>query len=204
MAKYCNLEYHEDTVEKHKITKEEIKFLQNLQNEMNTQDNVGQANPRYWVIRDYEKSYGKDLNNPDGICVYDSDRCDTIFEEEYTIFGDEELADKIMKILEEKHYELSEHEKEAITDSYDLSSLCEVLEDLDFTVSEFEEHPVENGFFLTNKAAQDHLKSNDYHYSDKDHTYAHTAWRSKEKRLWDILQKVDFLLINLEEVEYGS
>lgn len=199
MAKYWDLEYHDDTVDKHKITKQEIEFLQSLQTEMNTQDNIGQADPRYWVIRDYDKSYGKDLNNPDGIYVYDSDRCETIFEEEYAMLDSGELANKVLKILEENHYDLSEEQKETITDSYDLSSLCEALEDLDFYVSEFEEHPVENGFFLTHKAAQEHLKENDYHYSDKAHTYAHTAWRSKEELLWSILQKVDFSLMNLEQ-----
>lgn len=48
MAKYWeHLKYHPDEVEKHKITQEEIKFLKDLQHEMNTQDNVGQADPRY-------------------------------------------------------------------------------------------------------------------------------------------------------------
>ena len=39
-------EYHEDTVEKHEITKEEILFLKELQKEMNTQDTVCQADPQ--------------------------------------------------------------------------------------------------------------------------------------------------------------
>ena len=60
MAKYWkHLEYHEDTVEKHKITEDEIRFLKELQKEMNTQDSCGQADPRYWVIRDFDKVYGR-------------------------------------------------------------------------------------------------------------------------------------------------
>ena len=71
MAKYWeHLEYHEDTVEKHKITEDEIRFLKELQKEMNTQDSCGQADPRYWVIRDFGKVYGEKLNNPDGFTVY--------------------------------------------------------------------------------------------------------------------------------------
>lgn len=34
------------------ITKEDIAFLADLQRELTTQDTVGQADPRFWVIRD--------------------------------------------------------------------------------------------------------------------------------------------------------
>lgn len=58
MAKYHeHIEYHEDTREKHEITKEELDFLLKLQKEMNTQDDVSQAEPRYWVIKGSEKLY---------------------------------------------------------------------------------------------------------------------------------------------------
>ena len=50
--------------------------------------------------------------------------------------------------------------------------------------------------FLTHEAAIEHLKRNDYHYSDKAHTYAQTAWRSQEEKLWNILQTVDFDKLN--------
>ena len=38
-----NLEYHEDTTEKHEITEAEREFLRELQKELNTQDDCGQA-----------------------------------------------------------------------------------------------------------------------------------------------------------------
>ena len=59
-------------------------------------------------------------------------------------------------------------------------------------VHEYIEIPVDKGFFLTHEAAIDHLKRNHYHYADNSHTYAHTAWRSREEPLWKILQEVDF------------
>jgi len=62
MAKYWeHLKKHPDDIKKHKITETEIQFLKKLQEEMNTQDHVGQADPRYWVIRDYNKVYGNNL-----------------------------------------------------------------------------------------------------------------------------------------------
>lgn len=50
-----NLHHHNDTTEKHPITKEELDFLSDLQHELNTQDHVGQADPRFWVIMGQEK-----------------------------------------------------------------------------------------------------------------------------------------------------
>lgn len=42
MAKFWNnLKYHEDTVKKEKLTKEDITFLKDLQKELNTEDTVG-------------------------------------------------------------------------------------------------------------------------------------------------------------------
>jgi len=55
MARYWeHLKYHDDNIPKRPITTEEIQFLIELQREMNTQDHVSQADPRYWVIRDFD------------------------------------------------------------------------------------------------------------------------------------------------------
>lgn len=177
MAKYWeNLEYHEDTVEKHKITEDEIRFLKELQKEMNTQDNLGQADPRYWVIRDFGKVYGEKLNNPDGFTVYDSDDGNEVCEIEYRIFGSSEMADEILKELEEQGYELSEEDRQRIYDTWDLDSLIEALEELNFSVVQYEIVPKYSGMFLTQKAAEEHLRANYYHYADNATTYAMTAW----------------------------
>lgn len=200
MAKYWeHLKKHPDDIEKHKITEAEIQFLKKLQEEMNTQDHVGQADPRYWVIRDYDKVYGDDLNNPDGIAIYDSDSCNTLMEVEYQSCRVDEVIKEILKRLEEEDYELSEETIENIKLAYDFSSLVEYLketEDYEFTIMEYQEIPVDKGMFFTHEAAETHLKSNAHHYCDHAHTYAHTAWRSKEEQLWSILQTVDFDELN--------
>lgn len=198
MAKYWkNLEYHEDTVEKHKITEDEIRFLKELQKEMNTQDNLGQADPRYWVIRDFGKVYGERLNNPDGFTVFDSDGGSEVCEIEYRIFRTSEMADEILKKLEEQDYDLSDDDKQTIEDAYDLDSLIEALEELDFSVVQYEIVPKYSGMFLTQKAAEEHLRKNYYHYTDDATTYAMTAWRSQEvDMLYKILHSVDFDLLD--------
>ena len=48
MAKFWNnLKYHKDRVKKEKLTKEDITFLKDLQKELNTEDTVGTASPRF-------------------------------------------------------------------------------------------------------------------------------------------------------------
>lgn len=206
MAKFWkNLKRHEDNVEKHKITNEEIQFLKNIQHEMNTQDNVRQADPRYWVIRNYKKVYGKELNNPDGISIYDPNSCNTIIQIDYEFFNTDGVIEEILKELEKDEYELSEDEIDNIKTAYDMESLVESLEEIEsyeFHITEYEEIPEDSGMFLTHEAAIDHLERNHYHYAENAHTYAKTAWRSKEEKLWEILQTVDFDKL-MQEVENG-
>lgn len=53
---------------------------------------------------------------------------------------------------------------------------------------------------LTEKDMAEHLRKNDYHYSEDAHTYAMTAWREPRiERLYKILQEVDWDKIRIEE-----
>ena len=187
MAHLWEEKYHDDTTQKHDITKEEIQFLLDLQKELNTQDSYGKAEPKYWVIRDYDKVYGTDLNFPDGIAIYDPADCSTIYEGKIPTFGISEVISEIMETLEKDEYELSIEEKELIESSYDADSLFLALEEANFSVLEYQIIPKESNFFFTQKAAQNHLRLNDYHYCNEAHSYAHTVWRSEEEKLWDIL-----------------
>ena len=79
MARYHkHLRYHEDTTEKHPLTVEEILFLMELQKEMNTQDQVGQADPRFWVIKGTEREYGIETGYEDGANLVDDNGCATV------------------------------------------------------------------------------------------------------------------------------
>ena len=49
------LQYHEDTTEKRSLNDKDIKFLMELQKEMNTQDTTETAEPRFWVIKGSER-----------------------------------------------------------------------------------------------------------------------------------------------------
>lgn len=79
-----DLQYHEDTTVKRKMTEEDKDFLRKLQLEMNTQDDTGTRDPRFWVIKGTETfrdsddpdNYGLMYNgetvaeNADDVCAY--------------------------------------------------------------------------------------------------------------------------------------
>lgn len=214
MAKYHNnLKYHEDKIDKHNITNKELEFLQELQNELNTQDDLCQANPRFWVIKGSEKLYNVD--EADGYELYDADCCETIaenMEEIYKYIRDEEL-DEICEcdgIKREISYEPPTFFGTGvikITETEDKSNYIELesLEDIRVWLNEYTnrnfnvisyktvDKTYEDTMFLTQKDAEEHLRSNYYHYSDDAHTYAMTAWRSpRVEKLLNILSTVNF------------
>lgn len=206
MAKYWeNLKYHEDEVEKHSITVEEIQFLMELQKEMNTQDHIGQADPRYWVIRDFSKVYGRSLNDPDGYEIYmDGEELLTI---DYKMFAETQVVDGVKEyFLREYDFGEEDFGEEDFEDVYDIDDLKELLEakGYEITIVEYEIVPKYSGMFLTQKAAEEHLRANDYHYADNASTYAMTAWRSSEAdMLYKILHSVDFskMLVEVQRKE---
>lgn len=198
-----HLHYHNDTTEKHPITKEELDFLSDLQHELNTQDHLSQADPRFWVIMGQEKRVVPS-GYEDDVVLYDNDAA-------------EELADgidDIIKFLNEKFKD--DDEPWTITQEYSSYTIKskedddydEYLCDIDELKTWLHEHNYEsygfyyyscepkiyqNTMFLTEKAAATHLRQNDYHYDATAHTYAMTAWRSPDvEKLIKILQTVDF------------
>lgn len=207
MAKYWeNLKYHEDTVVKEKLSNDDIKFLKELQKELNTEDNVGTATPRYWVIRQPERIYHLDEDEADYYMFIDE--CDKY---ELTL---EDLKDKLeylcddnLKSVEVKDGVLTfEYFDEWLEDveeykvDYDncyidgRDKILELLES-DVSVAYYKEvdATVDNCMFLTQIDAENHLRANDYHYHEKARTYCMCGWRSPRfERLINILSKTDF------------
>lgn len=217
MAKFFGLNYHKDSVEKHEITEEEIKFLMDLQKEMNTQSHVGQADPRYWVIKGSEREYGIETGYEDdsevildGTTVaYDLVSFAKYIEENVLEDINSDGVERKMSLVSGIFHpsvkiSWNDDEYEDYEEFDNLEDMCEWLNDkgYEFTVSNYRIIPkiYENTMFLTNKEAQEHLKANYYHYSDDAHTYAMTSWRNPEtEKLWEILQKVDWEKIGWEK-----
>ena len=207
MAKYWeHLKYHEDTVVKEKLSSNDIKFLKELQKELNTEDNAGTASPRYWVIRQPERIYHLDEDEADYYVFIDE--CDKY---ELTL---EDLKDKLeflcddnLKSVEVKdgvltfeYFDEWLEEVEEYKVDYDnyytdgKDKILELLES-DVSVAYYKEvdATVDNCMFLTQIDAENHLRANDYHYHEKARTYCMCGWRSPRfERLINILSKTDF------------
>lgn len=206
---------HEDTVVKHNINKSEINFLINLQKELNTQTNDGNAQPIYWGILDYKRYY-----NDNGTPIL----CNA--SEQITLESNKDIADYIKDELniyvhEYNNYNITvietlksdETDKDIINqhlkndDDKILFSMNDCLEFLQDYESEWElryyedvEYIVPNLVFLTRQSAEDYLKAKSYHHSDNAHTYAMTAlYNPIVERLWEILREVDFTKIKSED-----
>ena len=206
MILHKNLKYHEDNIKKHKITDEELGFLKELQKELNTQDMICQANPRFWVIKGTEKIYHVE-DDIDGYEFYDEDGCGVVaYNLEEMVEYLKENDDSITYDYNKSSYTGEQIIAEWIDEDGDenciiAESKCEIQELIDLAgvgeikvVSYVNKSKIyEDTMFLTQKDAEDHLKANYYHYSEDAHTYAMTAWRSNRvEKLINILQSIDF------------
>lgn len=217
MARYHkHLKYHEDMTDKHLLTMEEIQFLMELQKEMNTQDNVSQADPRFWVIKGTEKEYGiesgyedgADLTDAEGCCVVATDMESTVEYIRDNLLDEINETDGIQRIIELTpgifHSSIRISWVDDDIDDYEefdnMEEVAKWLNDngYNFRVSNYKIVPkvYPDTLFLTQKAAENHLKRNYYHYSEDAHTYAMTSWRNQEtEMLWKILQQVDWSIL---------
>lgn len=212
-----NLQYHKDETPKHSITEEERNFLKKLQTELNTQDHVSQADPRFWVIKGRQKLYHIDSSEADGYELYNEMTCETVAEtlQECKEFIEENVLDEINDIdgikrtislniiaglcdcssLVIEWVQDGEKEREELRDAEDVAEWLEYNGFDEYHVIPYKwvDKIYENTMFLTEKDAAEHLKANDYHYDETAHTYAMTAWRSPTmERLIKILQEVNF------------
>lgn len=209
MAKYWeNLKYHEDTVVKEKLSNDDIKFLKELQKELNTEDNVGTATPRYWVIRQPERIYHVDRDAADYYMFVDDDYQELTLEELKNYL--EDVYDDNLKSVDIKDgvltfeylNEFSEKIERYTIDfnnlplesSYSVDKVLELLElEVDVVYYKEVDATVDNCMFLTQIDAENHLRANDYHYHEKARTYCMCGWRSPRfERLIKILSKTDF------------
>lgn len=173
------------------MNKEDRNFLKELQHEMLTQDTVGQADPRFWVIMQKERIYGIEDGYGDSGCVVTHES--------------EEFADNIEDCIEWicNNYDKDDFdaiEKELFEELLQCSSL-ESFVDLgneligDFQLVRYVEvdNIVPDTLFLTYRECEEHIKRNYYHYKENAHPYAMTAWRSPQvERLYKIIQNTNW------------
>lgn len=168
---------------------EEINFLKELQEEMNTQENDGQAAPRFWTIMDYQWKT-TDEGNHERVSLFDIDSCETMTIEEY-----------VKAILSgESNLDLTEEDMEELKDNYEHfpSEIEDWIEEHDsknyhFLYEKEESFIAMNTLFFTKNEAKQHVENNRHHYSSKAHTFAMTVNRApKMEKLMKILTTFDW------------
>lgn len=188
---------------KRSINVDDLGFLEQLQHELNTQPHLCQADPRFWVIRDYEYREATENDEIDAVELFEDGEGETISLEEAVMraYKDElDLGgeDHAKEWLEDKWLKLDENG--AVQPQY---LLADTFKDV---VEDYAEHNmmkcvfltkqwkiVANTMFLTLREAKDHLETNYYHYTNEARTYAMTAWRSPDvAQLIKLLHEVDF------------
>lgn len=186
------------------MRKEDIEFLQALKNEMLTQDTVGQADPRFWVIMQQEQETWVS-DNTDGIFIYDCCNENVLFEGDYL---SDEFKKWFIEFVEDRTKEIIEIEEINFDLHFTFNNSCFCIfdiKDLEIFINENCNTEVSIGYyrlknvikedtlFLTKREAEEHLKRNSYHYNDTAHPFAMTAWRSPQvERLYKILQNTEW------------
>lgn len=163
-------------------------FLEQLGEDMRTQDNNGQASPRYWVISQQEKKVTHGDFAYDYMYFHnDGDHTDFNTMDDLRTFLTEHYDDKNPSMLEliETDETLTDA-FETLMDSFYNPSHWEYFKEYPYTL----EDVIRDGpLFLTKKEAEDHIKYNRHHYNSTVHTYSLTAWRSPSiHRLFELLE----------------
>lgn len=167
------------------MTKEQIEFLNALQNELNTQEKDCQADPRFWVVAQYEWQTTMP-GCEEETHYYDSEAANTYESFEYLIEG-----------IKERFGVAFEDEDGTYVDYSEINNYFDLPDEVKESITEIPVAKVhvikENTFFLTKAECKKHIEKNYYHYNDSVHTYAMTAWRSPQvEKLYKILQEADF------------
>lgn len=176
----------------------DLEFLNDLKNTLNNAPSNGNAEPRFFVIRDYEELVGDpayhDVLNPHVILPScgDSkplkDHLQNIQSEDYAeIQYDYDYTDNTMVKLKEDF--------SAIDDDDSALEFIQAWEDEDADLVYTFEHPyiVPDTFFLSEQEAEDYLKRYRYNHSSKAHVYGMTGYRSFDyERLLDIIKTTDW------------
>lgn len=213
MAVYHNAVYHKDNVRKNNPTKSVLEGLRALQKEMNTQDPMCQAAPRFWQIMG-EQTIPADGEEIDGYIIYDNEAACTVADDIVSAF--QEIADLVDELEESTGawFEEGAEGSGVLTlpgetlHVENMEDACEALNHLDHIINRtirrrYElipfrttEKEYQDTLFLTKRAADDHLRRYGYNYDRKAHACAHTAVRSPEVDLvWEFLQTTDFTLM---------
>lgn len=197
MAKIITKKHHPDTTEKRDMTNKDIDFIQQLQQEINTQDTEDETEAVYWTIEDYQTISGKDLDNPESIVIYESRNSDEII----MIIPVEDECDSMTIRVMTGYLQANYPDIPKTLLSEDMTfnmSIREILENIndctkyDFPYRETITIKTQYGFFLTRKSAEQYLLNNDNHFHENATVRMHKLQKSDtEQQLFNMLKTIN-------------
>lgn len=213
MPRYQETTPHEDTTRKRPFSPDDLLFLAALQHTLNTQDNMGNADPLFWVIR----------QSVDVACAPDeADKISFIDKD-----GNGEVADGLdafVEYLKEHHADDVRIRRDRVIGGWSVSAIgdgnAEYVTEPDEMIDALESAGIyryclgysrkepavaKDTLFLTHRACEDHLRNYGYNYAPDAHAFAMTAIRSPEyARLLSILKEIDWGSVPAYEPDPGS
>ena len=212
MPKFQKTTRRQDTVRKRPLDRDDITFLSKLQTELNTQDTMGNADPRFWVIAQTEEVPGTPDEHDEAMLV-DKETGDTVkslselaeYLEEQGIgvhYDPSDGMEGMLYILRKGETALKDHNYEHV-----YATMQSVIDDVDDELGletlrvgyvSRKSVIVKDTLFLTHKACEDHLRQYGYNYNPDAHAFAMTAVRSPEfETLLKLLQFVDWASVRV-------
>lgn len=210
MPVFQSCPYHVDNIIKRKPGKDDIEFLSTLQTVLNTQHNMGNADPVFWVIAGRKAILCSDDDAPDKVEFWLDDECYDLPNEpdikqfEHAVKSLTDLDIQLTHACGKVHLHLHDP-RDGHTEEYANIYLTAAIHKLNsyleseqlITVNivhmKYEHYVYPDTFFLTHEAAEDHLRTNGHNYDPTAHAYAMTATRSPQvETLWRLLRELDF------------
>ncbi len=175
------------------LSQEDYEFLKELQNELKTQENDGNADPVFWGVEEtVEECRGGDGEyGGDPYITYDDGKWsleEAIEEVEDELKNNPEYSDEwLHKEWEEVDKSCAEDVYEFMTDMLHWEGIYGVV-----YVEDVKRVTPFTGAFITKRACKEYIRKYGYNHNDP-HTYAMTAYRNFELgRLINILKNLKF------------
>lgn len=175
------------------LSQEDYEFIKDLQNELKTQENDGNADPVFWGVEEtVEECRGGDGEyGGDPYITYDDGKWsleEAIEEVEDELKNNPEYSDEwLHKEWEEVDKSCAEDVYEFMTDMLHWEGIYGVV-----YVEGVKRVTPYTGAFITKRACKEYIRKYGYNHNDP-HTYAMTAYRNFELgRLINILKNLKF------------
>ena len=155
------------------LTEKDLKEAKALAIRLKTQDNRSTALPVFFLLQDVEEI--RAFDSGDFVLFVDQ------YGDEWKGEDEDDIINQILQVRLEDDEDVN---------SEDLED--EIRNEVEGKCYEMDRKFITKRVFLTEEAAQNHLKANNYHYSDKARIYVEPCWRDPEMELvYKILTSFD-------------